>query len=97
MHGLSSVANLLKLREVTIVKKILYAILIFLVIVGCVGMQPKTWYKAGATEETTRRDKMTCRQYGMQSAQAHGLAGNLFVESWIQEETEKCMRELGYQ
>lgn len=32
----------------------------------------------------------------MQSAQAHGLAGNGFVEIWISDETNKCLTQLGY-
>jgi hypothetical protein len=82
--------------------KKIFALLFVLVILsfmvfGCATTQPKVWYKSGATEDTARRDKMNCRQYGMQSAMANGLAGNLFVEVWIQDETAKCMRELGYQ
>jgi hypothetical protein len=63
---------------------------------GC-ATQPKVWYKAGATQEQFQRDQMNCRQYGMQSAMANGLAGNMFVEIWIQQETAKCLQNLGYQ
>jgi hypothetical protein len=65
---------------------------------GCAAMPPapKTWYKEGATEEQFRRDMMYCRQYGMQSAQSNGLAGNMFVESWVQREANNCLTGLGY-
>jgi hypothetical protein len=66
-------------------------------IVGCATLPPKVWYKDGATEDQFRRDQLTCRQYGMQSAQANGLAGNLFVEMWINDEATKCLQNLGYQ
>lgn len=68
-----------------------------LVLVGCAVPKPTIWDKEGGTEEQFRRDHMTCRQYGMQSAQAHGLAGNMFIESWIGDETAKCLENLGYQ
>ena len=58
--------------------------------------QPKSWYKSGSSDDQMRRDMMACRQYGMQSAQANGLAGNLFVESWIQQQATECMSGLGY-
>lgn len=67
-----------------------------LLLAGCAN-KPIIWDKQGGTAEQFRRDQMSCRQYGMQSAQAHGLAGNLFVESWIQDETIKCLENLGYQ
>lgn len=63
---------------------------------GCAAPQPKVWYKDGASIEQFRRDQIACRQYGMQSAQANGLSGNLFVELWISREAEGCMRGLGY-
>lgn len=66
-------------------------------IVGCATRPPKVWYKDGGTEEQFRRDQMCCRQYGMQSAQANGLAGNMFVEMWISDEATKCLQNLGYQ
>lgn len=55
-----------------------------------------TWYKEGATDEQFRRDTMSCRQYGMQSAQTNGMSGNMFVEIWIQNEANDCLRKLGY-
>ena len=78
-------------------RKILTSIL-FLLLSGCNVMPPppKTWYKEGATEDQFRKDMMYCRQYGMQSAQANGLAGNMFVESWIQREANSCLSGLGY-
>ncbi len=57
---------------------------------------PKSWYKSGMSNDQMRRDMMTCRQYGMQSAQSHGVAGNMFVEGWIQQEANECMTNLGY-
>lgn len=66
-------------------------------VVGCATQPPKVWYKDGGTEEQYRRDQMSCRQYGMQSAQANGLAGNMFVEIWISDEATKCLQNLGYQ
>jgi outer membrane biogenesis lipoprotein LolB len=63
---------------------------------ACAAQQPRVWHKDGATEEQFRRDQMSCRQYGMQSAQANGLAGNMFVEVWISDETTKCLQNLGY-
>lgn len=68
-----------------------------LLIAGCATQAPTVWYKDGATEEQFRRDQMSCRQYGMQSAQANGLAGNIFVEIWISDEATKCLKNLGYQ
>lgn len=65
-------------------------------LVGCAAPAPVAWYKDGASDEQFRRDHLTCRQYGMQSAAANGLNGNLFVESWIQEEASKCLVGLGY-
>lgn len=65
---------------------------------GCAIVPPeqKTWYKPGSTNDMTRRDMMLCRQYGMQSAAANGLSGNIFVESWIRRETDNCLVQLGY-
>lgn len=63
---------------------------------SCAARQPVTWYKPGGTDEQFRRDQMSCAQYGMQSAQAHGLAGNLFVDKWIADEATQCMHQLGY-
>lgn len=77
----------------------LLAISTFVIIgTGCAAMVPTpiVWEKPGATQEQFMRDQMTCRQYGMQSATTNGLAGNLFVESWIQRETGNCLRGLGY-
>jgi hypothetical protein len=70
---------------------------IVILIAGCASNTQKVWYKDGATEEQFRRDKMSCRQYGMQSAQANGLSGNIFVEKWINDEATKCLQDLGYQ
>lgn len=67
-----------------------------LLLAGCATPQPIVWHKPGGTEEQFRRDVMSCRQYGMQSAQANGLSGNMFVEMWISREAEGCMRSLGY-
>lgn len=60
------------------------------------ALQPKVWTKPGATSDQFQRDKMNCRNYGMQSAMANGLAGNMFVEIWINQETEACLQNLGY-
>ena len=79
-----------------IAKKLLIAALLS-TLFGCLGLpSQKTWYKSGATEEQFRRDMMSCRQYGMQSAQANGVAGNMFVEAWIQQQANECMSGLGY-
>ncbi len=74
-------------------KNVFTYIIATMLIAGCAQ---KTWVKAGATEDAFRRDHMTCRQYGMQSAMANGMAGNTFVEIWIQDETAKCLNNLGY-
>lgn len=74
----------------------LQVILISVLAAGCATPQPVIWYKDGATEEQFRRDQMQCRQYGMQSAQANGLAGNMFVEMWISREAASCLQNLGY-
>jgi len=63
---------------------------------GCATGQPKVWNKPGATADQFGRDQLQCRQYGMQSAMANGLAGNLFVEIWVIQETERCLTNLGY-
>jgi hypothetical protein len=75
--------------------KMLVVIMIALTLLGCAGPQ-KFWYREDATIDQTNRDRMACRQYGMQSAMANGLAGNMFVEMWIQGETRTCMQNLGY-
>ena len=84
------------------IKKLFVATFTCLMLVflcGCAAMPPppKNWYKDGGNDEQFRRDMMSCRQYGMQSAQANGLAGNMFVESWIQREANTCLTNLGYQ
>lgn len=71
-------------------------ICIALVISGCAVKPPKVWHKEGGTNEGFLRDQMQCRQYGMQSAMANGLAGNAFVEIWVDREAETCLRSLGY-
>lgn len=78
-------------------RSIVFGVVIGLSVVGCATQPPKVWQKQGATQEEFRRDNMSCRQYGMQSAMANGLAGNMFVEIWIQDETAKCLKNLGYQ
>jgi len=79
------------------VYKKLFVVILVLPLIGCLGLpSQKTWYKSGATEEQFRRDMTSCRQYGMQSAQANGLAGNLFVEAWIQQQANECLSGLGY-
>jgi len=77
-------------------KKIMLIIVAAVSLSACAAQQPRVWNKDGATEEQFRRDQMSCRQYGMQSAQANGLAGNMFVEIWIRDETTKCLQNLGY-
>lgn len=74
-----------------------FAILVLGVILssGC-ATQKKTWYKPNATSDQFMRDQMECRKYGMQSAMANGLAGNMFVEIWVSRETESCLANLGY-
>lgn len=72
------------------------ALLVACSLVGCAAQHPQVWRKDGATDEQFRRDQLTCRQYGMQSAAANGLNGNLFVETWIRDETAKCLSGLGY-
>ena len=58
---------------------------------------PWHWQKDGATEDQFAHDQLQCRQYAMQSAQANGLTGNMFIELWVRPETEKCLGSLGYQ
>ena len=77
-------------------KSKLLIVALALSVVGCATRPPKVWHKDGATEEQFRRDQMSCRQYGMQSAQANGLAGNMFVEVLISDEATKCLQNLGY-
>jgi len=77
-------------------KRQLLILALALSVVGCVATAPKVWLKAGATDEQFRRDRLTCRQYGMQSAQANGLSGNMFVEVWISDRTTECLQGLGY-
>lgn len=63
---------------------------------SCAAPAPKNWYKSGGTQEQYGRDQITCRQYGMQSAQASGLSHNMFAEAVIIDEMNKCLRTLGY-
>ena len=78
-------------------QKVLFVTVLAVALTGCATtQQPKVWNKSGATQEQFMRDQMQCRQYGMQSAQANGLAGNMFVELWISREAEGCLRSLGY-
>lgn len=64
---------------------------------GCASPRgPVVLTKVGMTQDQFQRDYLTCRQYGMQSATAYGLAGNWFVESWIEQQAVKCMKGLGY-
>lgn len=76
--------------------KSVFILLITASIAACATAQPTVWSKPGATDEQFRRDQMQCRQYGMQSAQANGLAGNMFVEMWISKEAANCLQGLGY-
>ncbi|PKN17180.1 MAG: hypothetical protein CVU68_10560 [Deltaproteobacteria bacterium HGW-Deltaproteobacteria-3] len=77
-------------------KKVILIVVAAILFTSCAAQQPRVWHKDGATEEQFRRDQMSCRQYGMQSAQANGLAGNMFVEIHISSETTKCLENLGY-
>ena len=74
------------------------ATLALVALTGCAGMNQSqmVWQKAGADQEQFNRDKVMCNQYGMQSAQAHGLSRNLFVQRWINDEFADCMKQLGY-
>lgn len=72
-------------------------LVVAVLVAGCATPPPKVWQKEGSTAEQFRRDQMSCRQYGMQSATANGLAGNMFVGMWINDETVKCLSGLGYQ
>lgn len=72
-------------------------ILVSFFVTGCAIQPQKPLYKDGATQEDFRRDSLTCRQYGMQSAMTNGLAGNMFVEIWIKDETKKCLNNLGWE
>ncbi|MDY7566285.1 hypothetical protein QN400_09640 [Pseudomonas sp. RTC3] len=78
-------------------KKLLVRLVAILSLTGCATPPPKVWYKEGATEEQFRRDRMGCQQYGMQSAAANGLNGNIFVEKFISDAANECLIELGYQ
>lgn len=75
--------------------KIIYLI-VYSMIAGCAVQPPKIWQKDGGTQEQFARDKLYCRQYGMQSATANGMANNMFVETWISREAGNCMQTLGY-
>lgn len=77
-------------------KNYLIAAAVAVLVSACAAQKPVIWDKEGGTVEQFRRDQMSCRQYGMQSAQANGLAGNMFVEMWISDEAAKCMSNLGY-
>ena len=77
-------------------KKYIISAIATVLLSACAAQKPVIWEKEGATSEQFGRDQMTCRQYGMQSAQANGLAGNLFVEMWISDEAGKCLNNLGY-
>lgn len=77
-------------------KKILAVAIVVAALTGCAAQQPIVWDKPGATEEQFRRDSMSCRQYGMQSAMANGMSNNMFVEVWISREATNCMQNLGY-
>ena len=72
--------------------------LLTLLLGGCLGIpqSPNNWNKVGVSDDQMRRDMISCRQYGMQSAQSHGVAGNMFVEAWIIQEANQCMADLGY-
>lgn len=77
-------------------KGIALGVAAILTVSGCAVQPQKNWYKNDTTQEQFRRDHMACRQYGMQSAQTNGLAGNAFVEMWIGDETATCLKGLGY-
>ena len=77
-------------------KTSILGLLVVTMMAGCAAPQPTIWNKAGGTEEQFRRDRLTCRQYGMQAAQMRGLSGNLFVEVAIMDEMRQCLRGLGY-
>jgi hypothetical protein len=70
-------------------------LLLPLILASC-ATNRSVWVKPGATQEDFRRDQMACRQYGMQSAMANGLAGNMFVEAWILKERDGCLSNLGW-
>lgn len=65
-----------------------------LLLTACANQKP--FYKVGITTDGFQRDRLTCRQYGMQSVQANGLSGNMFSEMWVRNETIKCLNDLGY-
>ena len=77
-------------------KRALFSLVPILLTVGCATQPAKPWYKDGTSEEQFRRDNLTCRQYGMQSATTNGLGGNMFDEIWIRDEAAKCLQGLGY-
>ena len=81
---------------VKMMKNVLVGAVVSLLIAGCAMQPQKTWYKEGITEEQFSRDQISCRQYGMASGMANGLAGNMFVATWVRDETEKCLRNFGY-
>ena len=72
------------------------AVAIALVLSGCATQPQKVLYKEGVSEDQVMRDNVSCRQYGMQSAQANGLTENMFVEIWIRKQATQCLRDLGY-
>ncbi|WP_157235690.1 hypothetical protein [Chitiniphilus shinanonensis] len=79
--------------------KTLLLMTLLLTLTGCVAppSSQKQWVMEGVSADNMRRDLLTCKQYGMQSAEANGLSGNMFVSVWIKDETAKCMKELGYE
>lgn len=68
-----------------------------LYISGCASPPPKVWLKGGATAEQTNRDHMSCQQHGMESTKFKGLYGTMLQELSFNNETDKCMVNLGYQ
>lgn len=76
-------------------RRLIWLICAALLAAACASQKP--WSRPGKSREEAQRDVLQCRQYGMQSAQAQGLAGNMFVELWINDEAAKCLRSLGYE
>lgn len=79
--------------------RVIFLIITAVLLTGCMqAMQRnvKPWTKEGGTQAQFAEDKMRCQQYGMQSAMAHGLSNNGFVEVWIYNQTKDCLQSLGY-
>jgi hypothetical protein len=75
-------------------KTILY--LFILTLTACAPVQTRQWQNPNLTYDQQQRDKLYCRQFGVQEAELNGFAGNMFVELLITNYQNSCLTELGY-